>query len=98
VTAPVILLATAAVLCFSALVADARGYRYIAALLGALAVLVFTCMLTALFSSTSVLDAPPALPSPPAPQASPLPSHGPACVDLAWLDETWKCIPAEQAG
>jgi len=28
----------------------------------------------------------------------PWPSHGPACVDLAWLDGRWVCIPQEEAG
>jgi hypothetical protein len=87
----VILLGVAGVFTFAALVADARGYRYIAAVLGAVAVLLFTAMLTVLLTAPGTLDTP-------APAPTPLPSHGPACVDLAWLDGTWKCIPADQAG
>ena len=89
--APVILLGAAALFTFTALVADARGYRYTASALGAVAVLLFTAMLTALLSARGGVGTP-------APGPTPLPSHGPACVDIAWLDETWKCIPADQAG
>lgn len=89
--AAVILLGLAAVTCFAALTADARGYRYIAAGVGAVAVLLFTAMLAVLMAAPGTLDRHPAGPTP-------LPSHGPACVDLAWLDGTWKCIPADQAG
>lgn len=28
----------------------------------------------------------------------PIGSHGPACVDLAWLDDRWVCVPEEEAG
>jgi hypothetical protein len=56
-------------------------------------------------ASLLLLGHPPSC-DPPAGQPAPLPvgspgpwpSHGPACVDVAWLDGWWACIPQEEAG
>ena len=86
---PVILLGAAAVLWFGAMLCDASGLRYTAILLGLMGAASFGAMLGVLLTQPRA-----AAPAPP----PPLPSHGPTCVNIAWLDESWKCIPADQAG
>jgi hypothetical protein len=86
----VVLLVTAAALWFTAIVCDARGYRYTAALFALAGAVAFAAML---LTVTTAPRAPRPVPVP-----VPLPSHGPSCVDIAWLDDSWKCVPADQAG
>lgn len=80
---PIVLLALASVLSFTALLADLQGRTNVAISVGVTAAAAFVLMLISLSDVTW--------------GNAPL-YHPEKCVDLVWLEARWTCIPREEAG
>lgn len=99
----IFLLLAAVALIGAAAFLDHEGYTRPAIGVAGVGLAVFFVMLCTVDAVDWGMDPAPAPARSPSPSATrpaaALPSYDPeTCMDLAWLDERWTCIPREEAG